>query len=209
MMRVGSIQSCVVSIIVGFLFVGCGTSGSAREAPSSMCPTTSPYAGRSSSSVASLTTQEVDDLLAGRGLGMARAAELNGYPGPRHVLDLQSELDATVVAKTEELFKEMQAAAKPIGTQVVALEKELGELCASRSIDEPMLPQKVDALAALMGQLRVIHLRTHIRMTALLTADQIASYQRLRGYASAGSEVAEGQPTAGAAADQHSALHAK
>jgi Spy/CpxP family protein refolding chaperone len=211
--RFGLIQSCAVSIVVVVL-VGCGTSGSAREVPSNMCPTTSPYAGRSSSSVPSLTTQEVDDLLAGRGLGLARAAELNGYPGPRHVLDLQSELelDAEVIAKTEELFKEMQAAAKPLGTQVVALEKELGDLYASRSIDEPMLLQKVDALAALMGQLRVIHLRTHIRMTALLTADQIASYQRLRGYVSAGSEVAmeaEAQPAAGSAADAHSAHHAK
>jgi hypothetical protein len=28
-------------------------------------------------------------------MGMAKAAELNGYPGPRHVLDLSPELHLT------------------------------------------------------------------------------------------------------------------
>lgn len=210
-MRTGTIQNCVVYLVVGFL-AGCGTSGAAREAASNMCPTTSPYAGGSSSSVPSLTTQEVDDLLAGRGMGMARAAELNGYPGPRHVLDLQSELDldADVVAKTEQLFREMQAAAQPLGAQVVEKEKELGELYASRSIDETALPPKIDELGALMAQLRVVHLRTHIRMASLLSPEQIAKYRQLRGYASVGAETEsdpQTQPAAGAAADPHSAHH--
>jgi hypothetical protein len=213
-MRTGTVGKCLAFVLIGCL-AGCGTSGSvACDAPSNTCPTASPYAGRSSSSVPSLTTQEVDDLLAGRGLGMARAAELNGYPGPRHVLDLQSDLglDAAIVAKADEIFREMQAAAQPLGATVVQMEKELGELYASRSIEEAMLQPKVDDLAALMGQLRVVHLRAHIRMASLLTTDQIENYQRLRGYTSRGSEAmtsADAQPAADSAGDAHSAHHAK
>ena len=33
------------------------------------------------------------DLRAGRGMGLALAAELNGYPGPAHVLELADKLD--------------------------------------------------------------------------------------------------------------------
>ena len=34
----------------------------------------------------------VADLKAGRGMGLALAAELNGYPGPSHVLELADKL---------------------------------------------------------------------------------------------------------------------
>ncbi|HKP58554.1 MAG TPA: hypothetical protein VJV78_17630 [Polyangiales bacterium] len=158
-------------------------------------PQTSPYAGMSSASVPSLTAQEVDDLLAGRGLGMARAAELNGYPGPRHVLDLRSELglDQATVEGAEQLFEEMKSEAQPLGAHVVALEKSLGEAFASQSVDESALSERVGALAELMGQLRGVHLRAHIRMKELLTPEQVARYQELRGYpasSSAGSRAA-------------------
>ena len=39
-----------------------------------------------SSPIRGLSEQEIDDLTNGRGMGLARAAELNGYPGPLHVL---------------------------------------------------------------------------------------------------------------------------
>ena len=192
-----------VAFVLTLCLVGCGSSGAVRDAPANGSAGTSPYAGRSSSVVPSLTTQEVEDLLAGRGLGLARAAELNGYPGPRHVLDLQSELelDAETVASAEQLFREMQAAAQPLGARVVELEKELGELFSSRSVEEEMLAQKVDALATLMGQLRTIHLRAHIEMASLLTSEQRAEYQRLRGYASSAPEPAP--------AGEHSGHHAQ
>jgi len=194
----------LVCVLAGWL-VGCGASGAAA-------PGSSPYAGNSSALIPSLTTQEVEDLLAGRGLGMARAAELNGYPGPRHVLDLQSQLglnDETVAA-AEALFEEMKAEAQPLGARVVDLEKELGELYASRTINETVLPQKVDDLASIMGQLRVAHLRAHIKMTALLTPQQIERYRQLRGYSPRATQTpvrAEAQPVAGSSADPHSAHH--
>jgi hypothetical protein len=50
-------------------------------------PLISPYREQLASEIRGLTTKEIEDLREGRGMALARAAELNGYPGPRHVLD--------------------------------------------------------------------------------------------------------------------------
>jgi hypothetical protein len=52
-----------------------------------------PYAGLQARPIKALSEQQVADLRAGRGMGLALAAELNGYPGPLHVLELSKELD--------------------------------------------------------------------------------------------------------------------
>ena len=51
-----------------------------------------PYAGLQARQIKSLSEQQVADLKAGRGMGMALAAELNGYPGPAHVLRMSRSL---------------------------------------------------------------------------------------------------------------------
>jgi hypothetical protein len=67
----------------------------------------SPYASQESREIKSLSPQEASDLLAGKGMGFAKAAELNGYPGPAHVLELAAQLQLTPEQKTrtETLFK--------------------------------------------------------------------------------------------------------
>ena len=55
----------------------------------------SPYAGEQSRSIKSLSQQDVADYMAGKGMGCAKAAELNGYPGPAHVLELADQLALT------------------------------------------------------------------------------------------------------------------
>ena len=52
-----------------------------------------PYAGMQARSIKALSDQQIADLGAGRGMGLALAAELNGYPGPSHVLELADKLD--------------------------------------------------------------------------------------------------------------------
>jgi len=47
-----------------------------------------PYAGMQTRSIKALSDQQIADLKAGRGMGLALPAELNGYPGPIHVLEL-------------------------------------------------------------------------------------------------------------------------
>jgi hypothetical protein len=128
---------------------------------------------------------EVDDLLNGRGMGLARAAELSGYPGPRHVLDLASELSLSepVASETQAIFERMQVAAKKLGAEIVALELELGRAFMERTIDAPTIDERTREIAALQGELRAAHLRAHLELTALLSPQQIAAYNALRGYA--------------------------
>ena len=49
----------------------------------------SPYAGQESRRIKSLSEQDIAELRAGRGWGLAKAAELNGMPGPAHLLELR------------------------------------------------------------------------------------------------------------------------
>jgi hypothetical protein len=55
----------------------------------------SPYAGMQTRAIKALSDQQIADLRAGRGMGMALPAELNGYPGPAHVLELADKLELT------------------------------------------------------------------------------------------------------------------
>ena len=47
-----------------------------------------PYAGMDTRAIKTLSDKDIADLNAGRGMGLALAAELNGYPGPSHALSL-------------------------------------------------------------------------------------------------------------------------
>jgi hypothetical protein len=80
----------------------------------------SPYVGQESREIKALSAQEVSDYLSGRGMGLAKTAELNGFPGPAHVLEFAAELGLTSEqkSKTEVLFKKMQAQAIPLGEQL-------------------------------------------------------------------------------------------
>jgi hypothetical protein len=53
------------------------------------------YAGQQKREIKALSEAEVSAYLDGRGMGLAKAAELNGYPGPAHVLDLAEKLQLT------------------------------------------------------------------------------------------------------------------
>jgi hypothetical protein len=88
-----------------------------------------------------LSQQQVDDLRAGRGVGMALAAELNNYPGPAHVLELANALNLSEDqgARTHALFEEMRQAAVPLGTEVVAKETKVDQAFASGRMDDASL----------------------------------------------------------------------
>ena len=69
-----------------------------------------PYGGMQTRPIKALSEQQVADLGAGRGMGLALAAELNGYPGPSHVLELADRLDLTADqrASVQRLFDSMK-----------------------------------------------------------------------------------------------------
>jgi hypothetical protein len=117
------------------------------HAPIASGPAASPYAGREQRAVKALSEQQIDDLKAGRGMGMALPAELNGYPGPRHVLDLADALHLTddQRAKTKALYEAMKAETIPVGERLVSDEK---------SVTRAALDAVVSRIASAQGDLR-------------------------------------------------------
>jgi hypothetical protein len=143
-----------------------------------------PYAGMQTRPVKALSEQQVSDLNAGRGMGLALAAELNGYPGPSHVLELADKLELTSDQRTQVqgLFASMKAEAQPIGKKLVAQEIELDRLFASRAITPDTLKASTAAIAVTQGELRETHLKYHLSTAVLLTPAQMQRYAELRGY---------------------------
>jgi Spy/CpxP family protein refolding chaperone len=148
----------------------------------------SPYAGQQHRAIKALSAEEMRDLAEGRGMGLAKAAELNGFPGPLHVLELAGELHLTPAqrAATEALFQRMLAEAKRLGASILEAEADLERRFAERRIDRARLQAATAALAALQGELRVVHLAAHLDQVVLLTADQVTTYNARRGYAEHG-----------------------
>ena len=144
----------------------------------------SPYVEQLDSPVRGLNSSEVDNLLNGRGSGYARMAELNGYPGLRHVLDLSSELNLSA-QQTEEIevaFEQMESRAKSLGQTIVNKEQKLSEAFASGTISDDELERATNELAQLYGELRKTHLQAHLNINPLLSTEQIQKYNELRGY---------------------------
>jgi Spy/CpxP family protein refolding chaperone len=146
--------------------------------------TESPYSGQETREIKALSQQEVEDYLNGQGLGYGKAAELNQYPGPRHVLDMAKELALTEVqiAQTQTVFDAMKAQAITLGKQLVEKERELDRQFASGSIDADSLKTLLSDIGALEANIRYVHLIAHLEQKALLTQHQIQRYDQLRGY---------------------------
>jgi Spy/CpxP family protein refolding chaperone len=149
--------------------------------------TPSPYAGQQSRDIKALSGAEQADLLAGKGMGLAKAAELNGYPGPAHVLELADQLALTAEqrARTQALWQSMDARARAIGQQVVDAERELDALFVSRQVTRERMAAELDRIGALQAQLRAVHLEAHLEQERILTPEQTSRYATLRGYAGA------------------------
>jgi hypothetical protein len=145
---------------------------------------TSPYAGMEERSIKALSAQQIEDLRAGRGMGLALAAELNGYPGPAHVIELAAALKLSdeQLVRSRALFTEMQQKAVPLGIELLSKEAELEQGFASARVDDESLHRTLSDIARLQGELRYTHLKFHLAMRELLSTDQIAAYDRLRGY---------------------------
>ena len=133
--------------------------------------------------IKSLPADEVKQYLSGAGMGYAQPAELNGYPGPMHVLELADKLALTADqrAATEKLMAAHKAEARAIGARVVEAERALDNLFRAGAASEATLAQAVARAAAVRGEYRLAHLETHRRMRALLSNEQVARYDALRG----------------------------
>jgi hypothetical protein len=158
---------------------------------------TPPYAGLQSRTIKALSDNEIADLTAGRGMGLALPAELNGYPGPAHVLALAQPLGLTDEQRTkvQALFDQMKSEAIPLGQKLIDAEKDLNRRFADHTITLEQLKTATADIAVIRGDLRHTHLKYHLSTATLLSREQSQRYAELRGYAAASHDGASHQPT--------------
>ena len=145
-----------------------------------------PYAGLQERTIKTLSDQQIADLNAGRGMGLALAAELNGYPGPIHAIELAAQLHLSPdqVSKLKSLFEAMKAETIPLGTSLISQERQLNDSFANRTITLTSLESSTHEIGTTQAALRAAHLKYHLSTAEILTPEQVAQYNALRGYKS-------------------------
>lgn len=168
----------VLSVVLGFAAVG-ALSDAAQHGTE-----TAPYAGFQERTIKSLSDSDIKDIREGRGWGLALPAELNGRPGPVHVLELQDELDLSPdqVAQIQTIFEEMREDAVAAGDIFIEAERALSHAFRDASLDQERLTVLVNDAAEARARLRNIHLARHLMTPAILTPEQVQRYAVLRGY---------------------------
>ncbi|MGH9779535.1 MAG: Spy/CpxP family protein refolding chaperone [Candidatus Acidiferrales bacterium] len=118
----------------------------------------------------------------GQGFGMALVADRNGYPGPRHILDLAPHLHLSTdqTAKVEALLVSMRQDALALGRRLIENEDSLESLFAAGSVDAATAHRLVEESSTLRARLRWVHLSAHLGAYELLTPEQRARYHDLR-----------------------------
>lgn len=162
-----------------------------------------PYAGQQNRTIKALSDQEIADYAEGRGMGTAKAAELNHYPGPAHVLAESARLELSDRQKklTQSIFDTMSTQAKRTGAAIVAKEADLDDLYASGHATPSTLRDLLVELSRLQTEFRYAHLSAHLAMRAVLTPTQIARYDEMRGYMDLGAKSRHSAE--GTSRDQH------
>lgn len=146
----------------------------------------SPYAGQQDRQIKSLSEDDISELRRGGGWGLALPAELNGKPGPAHLLELRDAigLSKNQVAAIEEIYADMRAEAIAAGERFIAAEAALSTAFAAGGLDVAELRKLVRAAEAARSELRYVHLSRHLATPPLLSDQQLGRYNILRGYAS-------------------------
>lgn len=147
-----------------------------------------PYAGLEKREIKALSADDMAGLKAGRGMSLALAAELNGYPGPLHVLELEQKLQLTPAQKsrTEAAMTRMRAEAQALGAELIEAERHLDMRFQHKHIDPASLATATAKIGELQGRLRQVHLVAHLEMVEILTPEQITAYNAARGYGAGG-----------------------
>lgn len=155
-------------------------------APGAQDRLTSPYRHQVEKGLRGLDESEIAGLRDGAGMTLARAAELNSYPGPRHVLDAvdagQLRASPEQIQGVGRIFDDMKREAQRVGARIIEEEEGLESAFRGGAIAEGDLRARVARIAALQGELRTIHLRAHVATRALLSDAQVARYNEIRGY---------------------------
>jgi len=116
------------------------------------------------------------------GSGMAAYADRNGYPGPKHILELQEklELNDDQIKQIEAIYEEMAEKARIKGQEVIDAEVRLNELFGARAASEETVRSMSTQIGWLRGELRSIHFAAHLQASVVLTPEQTVRYTDLR-----------------------------
>jgi len=130
------------------------------------------------------------------------AAELNHYPGPKHVLEHAQALGLSQEqqARTRQFQDDMSREAVRLGERIVQKEAELEALFAGGKANPDSMRSIVREIGMLQAEYRAVHLGAHLSMQQLLSRQQIAEYDRLRGY---------GGTNPGGGGHKHGMMHGK
>jgi len=142
------------------------------------------YAGEENRPIKSLSDDDIAQLTQGRGWGLAKAAELNGMPGPIHLLQMRNEIKLTTlqINQLEMLFNTMKQQAIPLGKQLIEREAQLNSAFANKTVTKKSLQKIMTDIATTYSRLRFTHLAAHLETPNILTPTQIKQYNALRGY---------------------------
>ncbi len=143
-----------------------------------------PYAGLQSRPIKSLSEQDIEEIQKGHGWGLALPAELNGLPGPKHLLELKKplKLSTTQIDQITDIYRAMKEDAIITGERFIAAEAALSSAFENQNLEKYQLNELLSEAATARADLRFVHLSRHIETTKLLTTDQIKQYAVLRGY---------------------------
>lgn len=144
----------------------------------------SSYAGEQSRAIASLSNDDIKALKNGEGWGLAKPAELNGYPGPLHVLELadQLELSDRQVEQTQALYEQMKVNAIEAGLTYIKKERKLDQAFTEAGLDQEQMNELLTESSHAYARLRAVHLKAHLEMMSILSTEQVQAYNVLRGY---------------------------
>jgi len=151
------------------------------------------YSGQEQKNIKALSQDEIGGYLAGKGMGLAKSAELNQFPGPKHVMELSQELSLSKsqIEETKNIYEAMKGKAIGYGQQLIIKEEEIEGLFSKNSVTPQILERVLSESAEIKSKLRGAHLIAHIEQKAVLTKRQIILYDTLRGYVG-GHSVQEG-----------------
>jgi len=146
----------------------------------------SPYAGKDAREIRTLSKEDIEELQAGAGWGLATAAELNGVPGPAHLLEMadreEMRFSAGQLEQIRSLHREMADRAIPLGFRLIEQERELNRRFADGTITEEELQELLAQIGETTAKLRFVHLSAHLKTLPILSPHQVHTYNQLRGY---------------------------
>ena len=169
----------LLGVLLFFLIPFCAYSASEHSQKSK-------YVGEEKREIKSLSESDIEELENGKGWGFAKAAELNGVPGPIHLLEMKKEirLSSEQIQKIEDIYQKMKKQAIPLGLELIELERRLNNHFANRTITDNLLHKLLGEIVQVRKKLRYAHLSAHLKTPDILTFEQITLYNELRGYSS-------------------------